>query len=48
MKCIKKNKKIFIEKPAFIDFKSAENVNKEIKKKNLFFSEGLCTDFIHR
>ena len=45
MKCINKNKKIFIEKPAFIDLKSAENVNKEIKKKNLFFSEGYMYRF---
>ena len=45
MKCINKNKKILIEKPAFIDLKSAENVNNEIKKKNLFFSEGYMYRF---
>ena len=39
-KCIEKNKKILIEKPAFMKLENALSVKKKINEKNLFFSEG--------
>ena len=39
-KCIEKNKRILIEKPAFMKLENALSVKKKINEKNLFFSEG--------
>ena len=37
---IKRNKKILVEKPAFIELKHANIIKSEILKKELFFAEG--------
>ena len=39
-KCIEKNKRILIEKPAFMKLENAVAVKKQINEKNLFFAEG--------
>jgi predicted dehydrogenase len=40
IECIKKNKRILVEKPAFINFEDAKNIKRKIEQKKLFFSEG--------
>ena len=39
-KCIEKNKKILVEKPAFLKLDHAEVIKEKILNKNLFFTEG--------
>ena len=45
LKAIKKNKKILVEKPAFLNFTEAQKIEQEIKKKKLFFAEGYMYRF---
>ena len=40
IKAIKSNKKIFVEKPALINFENAKIVSDEVINKELFFAEG--------
>ena len=40
IKCIEKNKKILVEKPAVLKFIDAKNIEKQILEKNLFYTEG--------
>ncbi len=45
LRAIKKNKKILVEKPAFLNFAEAQKVHHEIVEKNLFFTEGYMYRF---
>ena len=40
IKCIEKNKKILVEKPAVLRFIDAKNIEKKLMEKNLFYTEG--------
>ena len=45
LKAIEKNKKILVEKPAFLNFTEAQKIEQEIKEKKLFFAEGYMYRF---
>ena len=45
LKAIKKNKKILVEKPAFLNFAEAQKIEQQIKEKKLFFAEGYMYRF---
>ena len=44
LKCIKKNKKVLVEKPAVLNFNEIENIDK-ILEKNFFFAEAFMYRF---